>query len=234
MIKLVTILKGSAALTRAEFETRWHDVHAPIAAKFPGLRGYMLSFSIAEGDPEAEGVAQLWFDSREAAQAAYGSDIGRDGSADANAYLSRREQLLASEQWLKKSVSLAERPYKVMFAIKRPPGETRADFVTRWLALDTEAIASVTSSDMIRLAVDEAGQLLNSGTSGTLDLLDAEGAFDGLLETWFATPEDAKAAALRLAKSDLRRTLADGAARAEDFVLRDNVIVQPPPPAYGA
>ena len=101
MIKLLTFLKRREPMTPAELKTRWLTIHAPIALEFPGLRGYMLSFPVVtEPEPAADAVAQLWFDSREACQESYATDIGRNGSADANAYLSRRQHMLASEDWL--------------------------------------------------------------------------------------------------------------------------------------
>ncbi|WP_108660364.1 EthD family reductase [Acuticoccus kandeliae] len=233
MIKLVTILKGNDSLTRAEFERRWAEIHAPMAAKFPDLRGYMLSFSIAPGDPDAEGVAQLWFDSREGAQTSYASDVGRVGSADAIAYLGRRDHLLASERWLRDSASLADRPFKLMLGVKRAEGESRADFIDWWNAIDADTVAASTGADQIRLAMDEAGQLLNSGTAGNLGLRTGEAVYDGLLETWFPTRPAAEAGAARFDLSDLKKDLMARAARTEDFLLRETVIVRPPAPAFG-
>lgn len=233
MIKLVTILKRSPSLTRAAFEQRWLDVHAPIAARFPGLRGYMLSFSIEPGDPAAEGVAQLWFDDRLAAQASYASEIGRNGSADANAYLSRRDHLLASETWLRNSVRLSARPFKLILGVKRA-GVPREAFVAWWQALDGASVVAATGADQIRISTDEAGQMLNSATAGTLELRDGEAIFDGLLEVWFTDAEAARRGAEMFRESKLRREITAATARNEEFLLRENVVVLPPDPAYGA
>ena len=58
MIKLVTFQKRANSLTRSEFEHRWQTIHGPMAAQFPGLRGYMLGFSIEPDEPQADGIAQ--------------------------------------------------------------------------------------------------------------------------------------------------------------------------------
>ena len=233
MIKLVTFLKRSERLTRPGFEERWSTVHAPIAAGFPGLRGYMLSFSVEPGEPAADGVAQLWFDSREAAQASYASDIGRNGSSDANAWLSRRDHLLASETWLRNTAPLSDCPFKLMLGVKRAD-TPRGDFVRWWQAIDADAVAEATGSDQIRLATDDAGRMLNSGTAGTLALREGEAVFDGLLEVWFNSADRLREGAGRFAASPLCREIEARAKRTETFMLRETLVVRPPAPAYGA
>lgn len=230
MIKLVTILKRGPALTRDAFAARWLTVHAPMAARFPGLRGYVLGFSIMPGDPPADGAAQLWFDDRAAAQRSYASDIGREGSADASSHLSRRDHLLASERWLSEPPASALPPFKLMVGVKRPDGRSRAAFIDAWARLDGAAAAA--GARHLRVSVDDAGKLLNSGTAGTLDLRDGEAVFDGLLEAWFTSDRDLLGAAGRIADSDFAAALTADAAAVEIFALREHVIVpraDPPP-----
>lgn len=230
MIKLVTFLKRHPSLTRAQFEQRWLTVHAPMAAIFPGLRGYVLGFSVDPGEPAADGVAQLWFDSREAAQASYASDTGRRGSADANAYLSRRQHLLATE--IGASAMLAPggtvpggAAHILFIGVKRAPERERRDFVA-WWAETAPAIGKACGSPHIRVSVDEAGKLLNSGTDGALSLMDGEAAFDGLLEVGFPT-EDALLRAGEVFRAALRPRLASRAAAVEEALLTEHVIVGP-------
>src|SRR5262245_16230622 len=113
MIKLVTLLKRGPHLTREEFGKRWLGIHAPLAAQFSNLRGYILGLSVEDGEPRADGVAQLWFDDRSACQTSYASDIGRRGSADASAHLSRRQHLLVSEFWRRRGGSIVDTPFKL-------------------------------------------------------------------------------------------------------------------------
>ena len=67
------------------FVERWLTKHAPMAAIFPGLRKYTLSGACGP-DGHSDAFAELWFDDREACQAAYSSDVGRSG-------FGRRQQL---------------------------------------------------------------------------------------------------------------------------------------------
>ncbi len=227
MIKLVTVLKRREGMTRPEFETRWLGIHAPIAAEFPKLRGYVLSFSIEEGEPSADGVAQLWFDDRRSAQWSYATDIGRNGSNDAKQYLGRRDHLLVSERWIERPSDGAARPFKLLVGIKRPGGESRAGFVARMAAADDAALRAALDAAAVRLCVDEAGQQLNSGVSGALDLFESEACFDAMLEAWYPDADALRRAAGRLEGSDALAALVAGGSR-ETILLNENIVVAPP------
>lgn len=232
MIKLVTLQKRHPSLTRPEFEQRWLNIHGPMAAAFPGLRGYMLGFSLDDGEPQADGVAQLWFDSREAAQVSYASDIGRQGSADASAYLARREHLLASEHWFTTRGAISTTPFKLVLGVKRAPNLSRADFCTRLAGDDIGSFGAACGAAQFRVSLDEAGLMLNSKTTGPLDLVEGEAVFDGLLEFWFAAREAADMGRIRL-RGLAEQRLAPIVSATEDFLLREHVVVMPPAPAYG-
>lgn len=225
MIKLVTFQKRVPSLTRPGFEERWRTVHGPIAATFPGLRGYLLGFSLDEGEPPADGIAQLWFDSREACQASYASDIGRNGSADASKWLARREHLLATEEWLDRDDGAA--PLKLVLCLKRPPDAPRAAFLDR-LRTAAQGLAGRTGAGRARLSLDEAGLLLNSQTEGALELRSGEAPYDALVELWFADRQTAEQGRSRL-RGWMDVALQGRISRWEDALLSEHVVVPPPP-----
>lgn len=84
MQKLVFVLQLREDMSREEALRYWRQVHGPIAAKTPGLRKYVQDHATApaEGDLQFGGIAELWFDSREAFQSAMASPEWRATIAD--------------------------------------------------------------------------------------------------------------------------------------------------------
>lgn len=92
----VILLTRAEGASREEFRRWWLEQHAPLARQLPGLR--RLVFDVVEGDDQGvDGVSELWFDSRAAFDAAYGSEIGERVAADSLANVSRRVRLLVDE-----------------------------------------------------------------------------------------------------------------------------------------
>jgi uncharacterized protein (TIGR02118 family) len=68
MIRRLTLVRRRPEFTREQFAEYWLNVHARIAAELPGLRGYRINLSLpTDPSPTWDGVAELWFDSIEAA-----------------------------------------------------------------------------------------------------------------------------------------------------------------------
>lgn len=84
MIKRVGFGWRRDGMSRAEFEKHYVDVHAPIAARIPGLLGYTLNFvDDWTGDPPGgwDAFAELWFEdiaAMEAGFAAAAEEISAD------------------------------------------------------------------------------------------------------------------------------------------------------------
>ncbi len=97
MFKLVIMLFRREDMTSADFATWWLDEHAPRAKELPGLRRLVFNL-VASDDPDApDGISELWFDSREAADAAYASEIGLAVAADSMAHLRARVRMPVGE-----------------------------------------------------------------------------------------------------------------------------------------
>lgn len=66
------------------FDAHYDKVHAPLAARLPGLRGYTVSRPAPRGDqkPSYHLVAILTFDDEDAFNAAMASEIGQETVAD--------------------------------------------------------------------------------------------------------------------------------------------------------
>ncbi len=83
MVKLVAVIRKRDENRPDEFLRYWREVHAPIVAKVPGLRRYVISPAIGTGTgPEYDGIAELWFDDAEALGRAMASPEWRAVSVD--------------------------------------------------------------------------------------------------------------------------------------------------------
>jgi len=101
VFKAIILLTRGADQTPEDFRRWWLEDHAPLARQLPGLRG--LTFNLASpglnGDAELpyDGVSELWFDSREAFDAAYATDLGKRVASDSLQHVSGRLRLFVEE-----------------------------------------------------------------------------------------------------------------------------------------
>lgn len=84
MVKYVVLFRKRPEWDREAFLRYWREEHVPLIARLPGLRRYVISPAVpVEGYPPAyDGMAELWFDSAEAALAALGAPQGAAARAD--------------------------------------------------------------------------------------------------------------------------------------------------------
>ena len=74
MIKSISLLTRKPGMTHEQFVKHWVETHAPLALAVPGLRRYVQSHILEERtrpdikttDVEIDGIAELWWDDREA------------------------------------------------------------------------------------------------------------------------------------------------------------------------
>ncbi len=100
MIKLVALVRKKPDLTPEAFRAHWLDVHAPLAAAIPGMRGYRINIAGDPGDqPPApyDGSAEIWFDDRAAMAAGLASDQGRVAGDDTVHFADAIEFLVTEE-----------------------------------------------------------------------------------------------------------------------------------------
>ena len=106
MIKVIALLKRKPGLTHEEFAHRWVHEHTKLSGKLPGLRGYRINIATAY-QPEGTGVetiydgtAELWWDSFEAMDASFASEIGVAAGADADEFCSVRIHIYSEEHFV--------------------------------------------------------------------------------------------------------------------------------------
>lgn len=99
MIKLVCLINRPESQSAESFRQWWLGHHSRVAAQLPGLLRYTISTAIPEddGEPRYDGVAELWFESREAMEAAFSSEEGARCSHEDRAFIGRRLAFLTEE-----------------------------------------------------------------------------------------------------------------------------------------
>lgn len=104
MFKAIILLSRRTDMTSAEFRSWWLHDHAPLAAQLPGVRRIVFNAvedtGSGEIDPAGDGIdgiSELWFDSREAFDAAYATELGKRVAADSVAHVRARRRLFVDE-----------------------------------------------------------------------------------------------------------------------------------------
>ena len=89
MVKLIGTAYKRDDFTTEEFFRYWRDVHAPITAKAPGIRGYVVSEVVRKyegGELDADAFVELWWDDEEALDEAMASPEEQAAWADVANY----------------------------------------------------------------------------------------------------------------------------------------------------
>src|SRR5512139_281585 len=103
MIKLIALLKRKSGISREACERRWLEEHTKISSKLPGLRGYRINIASPQQpdgtgpEPLYDGTAEMWWDSVEAMEASFASEIGVAAGADADQFCDVRIHVYTEE-----------------------------------------------------------------------------------------------------------------------------------------
>ena len=107
MVKRISLLTRKEGMSKEEFLRHWND-HLPISHDVPGLRRYVLSHIISEPQRadvplkwelgEVDGIAETWFDSQEATDAAFQSPEGRRWLAHGSTFIGRQKTFVVQEE----------------------------------------------------------------------------------------------------------------------------------------
>jgi uncharacterized protein (TIGR02118 family) len=89
MIKFMVVVYRRNEMTREDFRRHLEKIHGPLAMKLPGLRKYTQNYPSDDPKrkaPSWDGIVELWFDDREAMEAAWASPEGAASDADLPAF----------------------------------------------------------------------------------------------------------------------------------------------------
>lgn len=106
MIKSVGLLTRRAGLTHEQFVHHWLHVHAPLAHAVPGVLRYVQSHILEERtrvdipatDVEIDGIAELWYEDREAMARAMATPEAKALHADGALFIGRIKSYVVEEK----------------------------------------------------------------------------------------------------------------------------------------
>ena len=106
MIKSISLLTRKEGTTHEEFMRHWVEVHAPLAHAVPGLRRYVQSHIVAERTRsdipttavDVDGIAELWYDDRDAMERALASPQSKALHADGALFIGRIKTYTVEEK----------------------------------------------------------------------------------------------------------------------------------------
>lgn len=88
-VKLIALVQRRAGMTQDAFARYWREVHAPLAAAIPGMRGYRINVAQDQIDllgAPYHGSAEVWFDSRFDMETGLASPEGKIAGDDTAAF----------------------------------------------------------------------------------------------------------------------------------------------------
>jgi len=106
MIKSLSLLTRRPELSHAEFVRHWVEINAPLAHAVPGLRRYVQNHIVDERsrpdipttEVAVDGVAELWFDDREAMARANASPEAKRLHADGALFIGGIKTFIIEEK----------------------------------------------------------------------------------------------------------------------------------------
>jgi uncharacterized protein (TIGR02118 family) len=234
MFKNIGLQARKAGMDHGAFMQHWLAVHAPLSAGVAGVRGYVVNEIVARLDtgsaplvvtPPLDGIAQLWFDSREAMVAISQTAAANRWFGEGVNYLGARTALASSERAvlpLKATSDPANRlRFKLIRLLRQEPVLSAAQFQQRWHGAYAVQLSALSG---LRGFVQSIVSAVNPATN--MPPIEV-GVVSGVDELWFDSESAATAAA---------RTLASPAAQVAStfcsatctWLAQETTIVAPP------
>ena len=106
MIKSVGLLTRKEGMTHEQFVKHWVEVHAPLAHEVPELLRYVQSHIVEERrrpdipamDVDIDGIAELWYEDRDAMARALASPEAKALHADGALFIGRIKTFTVEEK----------------------------------------------------------------------------------------------------------------------------------------
>lgn len=145
MIKAVSTFRRRDGMSVPDFQAYWREEHPKVVLQLPGLRKYVqnhvLDSQYAKGRrPVADGVAETWWDDREALNAHRGTDALAALQADELEFMEpdSRSTIVAEEIVIRNGAIPVGGGAKVITWIRRRADLTHADAQAYWRSTHAE------------------------------------------------------------------------------------------------
>lgn len=99
MVKFVAVVRRKEGLEFEEFRRLWCEEHPELVLAMPGVRKYAQNLAYKGGsrDWPMDGIAEVWFDDKDAVNAAFGSPAGIAANEHQNLFAGDVSWFLAEE-----------------------------------------------------------------------------------------------------------------------------------------
>lgn len=194
MIKVITWFKRTPGMELHDFRRYWREEHPNAVLQLPGLRKYVQnhltdnnyrSASGAAIEPIADGVAETWWDDREALAAHRGTVALDELMVDESHFIDpdRRDQFVAEEVVINPLGIPVGGGLKQLVLVKRKAGMAMPEAMAYWR--DVHGPLAVRAPGLGRYVQNHAmGHQYREGRP--------EPTYDGLTAVWFADREAAR------------------------------------------
>jgi len=227
MLKNFGLQVAKAGMDHAAFMAHWIHVHAPLSAPVSGVRGYAINEILARLDvpgaagalavePAIDGIAQLWWDSREAMAAASATAEAQRWFSDGANYLGARTGIATTERAVLAPPAGRQRaPAKLIRLLAGASGQDTAQFTAQWRGTYAEAVLRVPG--VVAYVQSTVRAVTPASNMAAVQL----GSVAGIDEIWFESAAAARTVAARLPAMDGSSCC---------WLARDTVIIAPPAP----
>ena len=201
MIKVMSWLKRKPGTDVEDFRTYWREEHPKVVLQLPGLRKYVQNHTDDSGytkrQPDFDGVAETWWDSRDALLAHRGTDELEALLTDELEFLdvADKGQLVAEEKVVVNG-PIPVNGMKQLSFLKRRPDLTIEDAHTYWRE----------THGPIGAQVPGMRRYVQNHTLHGAYRADREPTYDGCAVVWFDSLDAMREAAT---SEELRRTRDD-------------------------
>ena len=232
MIKVLSFTARRPEFSPAEFARYWHDVHVPMWASIPGIRGYVVSRIISENKRSDvasiamapfDGVVEIWYDDMESMARSAGSPEGQAWRKDSAEFIGNMRTFLTREQVVVPFPSGRRPPIKALSIVKRPLGAAASEFQSYWADVHAPMAREVP-----RLRGFILSRLIEERTRTDIPPFAMDGPVDGFTSSFVDSIEEREHL---VASPEAKRWFADGASflgAVRSFLLEERVLLAPP------